>query len=429
MARSSPLALVLLGLGADAAAATYHVTTGDDAGPGSLRAAIAAAAMRPDADALVLFEVDRVTLAAPIAIEHAVTLRGGLVDGGGAAQLFRVGAEATLRLDAMRLEHGAADAGGAVALAGEHASLIADRSHFVGNSASASGGAIHAGPGTTVRIAYGTLRENVAAGPGGAIAHDGAARLDTVKLESNASEHGAGGALAAGPASTLEVDDSYFYANLAAGAGGAMQVDGALALRRSSLHSNRAMQHGGALALGADAAARDFLVANVTFDGNYAYSEDELEPQRGAALHVAAVTAGNARLVHLTVVDNVGADQIHVASGGNASVLLANSVVASETAITTACGGAALAPVATTAFPDASCGPVDVADLGLGGTRHGGWFGQAYRLPDGGALPPGDAAICASAEVGGQDQLQHARHDCTRGAVAAPSPAQSASSN
>lgn len=185
---------------------THEVTSTADGGPGSLRAALEAAAVTVEADRIVFggangtFSTPRtIELTAPLpAIRDEVTVDGHIegllwkaygatVSGRGRHAVFEVALGATLRLAGITVAEGRAHAGAAVFNRGR---LVLEGVTLLGNSAADAGGAI-ANEGGQVFLINSTAVDNRAA-RGGAVANlSGDLRITNSTLYRNTAEHGA----------------------------------------------------------------------------------------------------------------------------------------------------------------------------------------------------------------------------------------------
>lgn len=307
-----------------APAAVLFVTTTADAGPGSLRAAIAALPPgEPNEIRLQLpgTGVQTIVLQSSlpslqgsrVLIDGAQPLASVSIDGQGQHRIFHWPAGADLTLRHLRLAGGAGQqtagcvvAGGVLLLE----SMLLERCRSGAASANAEGAAVWASGTVTVRasrftdnvaqaanwggaqggaalyMAGGTLlvEDSVFAGNraqpgadtrsyGGAIRAVGASvTLRRTRFLDNGAigADGAGGALSCLDASCT-VEDSFFGGNRAGASGGAVLAwNSAVALSNTTFHDNAALT-GGALRLGSDAGAQSTVrLRNLTFSDNAA---------------------------------------------------------------------------------------------------------------------------------------------------------------
>lgn len=224
--------VVLLGLAsaATARATTYTVTSTDDAGPGTLRAAVTSANTDPSPPATIAFApgvTGVIDLLSPLALSQSATIEGPgasaleLDGNGGNIQVLTVSSGATVSISGLRFAFGAApDPGnGSPAMGGaisNHGTLTVTASRFDHNSAGGpsqvsgpdvgvgEGGAIYSSGSLTVRDS--TFTDNAAGGVGAA---------------GNDSDEGLGGAIYNDSHGSLTVTGSTFAGNRAGGNGGA----------------------------------------------------------------------------------------------------------------------------------------------------------------------------------------------------------------
>lgn len=196
--RGACTAALALGAALSAVAGTFTVSTLADSGPGSLRAAVAAANANPGPD-VVLFEVDgTIRLQSPIEVTDDLRLDGGgrrvVLNGGDRVTLLVASDEhKTLQVARLTLEHanhsqstgGAivsrgtlqvieslftdnlAPVGGALYVSGPR--LVVENSTFANNRALSWGGAIAVGATTLAEITSSTFVANDAAEFGGTL--------------------------------------------------------------------------------------------------------------------------------------------------------------------------------------------------------------------------------------------------------------------
>ncbi|MGN6868134.1 MAG: choice-of-anchor Q domain-containing protein [Solirubrobacteraceae bacterium] len=224
--------LLMLGLAtaSTARATTYTVTSTDDAGPNTLRAAVANANGDPSPPATIVFApgvTGVIDLLSPLALTHSATIEGPgsstleLDGNGGNVQILKVSSGATVSVSGLRFAFGAAPdpGGGGPATGGAIANdgtLNVAASQFDHNSAGGpsqvsgpdvgdgEGGAIYNSGSLTVRDS--TFTGNASGGAGAA---------------ANSSSNGLGGAIFNDSHASLTVTGSTFTGNTAGGGGGA----------------------------------------------------------------------------------------------------------------------------------------------------------------------------------------------------------------
>ena len=223
--------VVFLGLvsAASARASTYTVTNADDAGPGTLRAAVANANSDPSPPATIAFAPSAtgvIDLLSPLTLTHSATIQGPgasaleLDGNGGNIQILTVASGATVSISGLTFAFGAAPdpgdnspaTGGAIANAG---TLRVSDSRFDHNTAGGvpqvsgpdggdgEGGAIYNSG--TLTVLDTTFTNNTAGGAGGA---------------ADSSDIGLGGAIFNDSLGSLTVTGSTFTGNTAGGHGG-----------------------------------------------------------------------------------------------------------------------------------------------------------------------------------------------------------------
>lgn len=348
--------------------ATFLVTTLENAGPGSLRAAIDGANAADGMD-VITFEATlaggTIDLASALRItEGGLQIDGDLdddgtpditLDGGFQSRILEIDGDDAVILEGLvmsggRVPLGDSPSGGAVLATGDgaltvRASVIEDSSAgdsggairasgaleisdslLVGNSAQ-RGGALSASD--TVRVLNSELRNNVADNVGGAIDAPTAIVEDSV-LVANRALLDEGGAVYG---FNLISRRSEFAANEAGGAGGAFWIIGDVTLEDSLFVANAASDEAGAGAVREGAAN----VRNSTFIRNTA-EED------GGALYLLdlADSNGGATIVHSTFNGNIaGVSGISAVGGaialrGGLGNTVANSILIGNAASTSA---------------------------------------------------------------------------------------------
>ena len=337
----SSLALAVLGCaGAGwsgvAQAATFNVTSLDNAGPGSLRAALDAANAAPGADAIGFAVTGTIALTtAELTITDDVTLTGpGLasltVSGENARRVFSVGANVTATVSGLTIANGRVAAAGGVA-------------------APASGGAGGAGGGNGGAGA--NINVSVAATDGGAgVRNAGNLVLRDVRLVANTVIAGRGGDATAtagsGGAGTATAGGIGGNASATGGSGGAGQGGailntGTLLVERATITANTvtAGSAGTAIAGGGPGGDGGFGGGPGGIGGDATATAGSGGPARGGAIS----NAGSLTLRETSLTANVvtaGAGSTRQSTGGNGGTAAAGSG---------AFGGDAVAPAGSTA--------------------------------------------------------------------------------
>ena len=158
-----------------ARAATFTVTTTDDAGPGSLRQAVLDANGSPGADTIDFTVSGTITLGSgQITVTDELTIDGPsasalTISGNDAGRVLQVNG-VPLHLDDVTIANGAADpSGGGILSMGGNVTVA--RATFAGNSANAEGGAIRSVGASSLTITNSTFFGNEAGFAGGAISN------------------------------------------------------------------------------------------------------------------------------------------------------------------------------------------------------------------------------------------------------------------
>lgn len=265
------------GLPAAGAATTLHVTTTADAGAGSLRDQITAAA---SGDTIVFEVTGTITLATEISFNKDLIITGPgasalTVSGGDASGIFDISGTSAVTISGVTIAHASADDGGAIDTTGSLAlnevvfdnnyssddggaiqidgTLAITNSSFTNNTADDWGGAIlvttNALP---VSISGSTFSGNEAGGKGGGLAIENrdASTIDSSTFSDNSAEGGGGIEIyGSGPTS---VTGSTFTGNHANdGDGGAVDLyqAGAFSIASSTVSGNDSTDQGGGLNL------------------------------------------------------------------------------------------------------------------------------------------------------------------------------------
>jgi predicted outer membrane repeat protein len=408
---------LLLGAAPAAGAATYTVTTTDDAGPGSLREALLQASSESGADTIEITATGTVALAGPLDAQGPLTIEGPAassgtftLDGGGAARILSVSGDLTVRR--LRFVDGRAPEGGAITMGGFAATLVVEDSTFEGNTAGTYGGAIVGRASGKVVVRRSAFRGNRAGGTGDAEDFSG---------------HGYGGAIAA---SGLTVEDSLFEDNAAGGddapgvfggngTGGAISSMGATTtITGSTFRRNTAGGRGGAgngSGLGKGGAV--YAVAQVTIDGS-TFEDNVAGGDVGPGLASGSGTGGGVYLTNAgdkAIVVRDSTFRGNVARNGDGGALRAGDRVLVE-------GSTFAANVA-----DAAGGAVRSLGGGLdayrstfaGNTASGNGSAIVADPPSGGPLPVSLSAVTVTGGLGPGDAIIATGMLAIRGSIVA----------
>jgi hypothetical protein len=189
----------LLGMAGSAAAANFPVTSDADAGPGTLRAAVAAALAQAGADEInfdaamngrtIVLTSGEIVIGSQQLKVNAAALPGGItLSGNSGSRLFNVPADGSLELRSLTLRSGRAAGGGGAILSG--GTLTVTGCTFAGCGAGAPGGAISSSG--TCLAEHCTFSGNTAES-GAAIASSGTLALTHCTLSGNSGIVSGGG--------------------------------------------------------------------------------------------------------------------------------------------------------------------------------------------------------------------------------------------
>ena len=305
-----------------AGAATFTVTNVNDAGPGSLRDAVAQANAASGADT-VLFQANlmgAIALASEIVITDTLNLAGPgvgriTVDGATSTRLFKVqhagGSAITATFSGLTLAHGhAPDEGGAIWSTGDN--VVVEGCILDGNIANNRGGAIFTASANLTINGSGIWNSETGSTGGAILFSAGDLSITRSLIADNASEFG-GGLSALSPRVNVTISDTTFRNNSADHTGGGIWASTASSFKvsRSAFVGNTTGQpNGGGIYF---AGVTDFgspinIIENTTFSGN----ESLHQFGKGSAL---AVGSGNMTVRNSTFAFNKTSPT--TAAGGN----------------------------------------------------------------------------------------------------------------
>jgi predicted outer membrane repeat protein len=299
-----------------AGAATITVTNLNDAGAGSLRAAVEQANAASGGD-IIQFQAGltgTISLASEIRISDTLEIAGPgagriIIDGAGATRLFKVqhagGNPATATFSGLTLAHGHADEGGAIWSNGDP--VVVRGCILSDNLADARGGAVFVAN-ANLSIDASGLWGNETGGTGGAILFSaGDVTITRSRIEDNSSQFG-GGMSALSPRVNVYISDTTFRNNSAEHTGGGLWASTVTQMKisRSAFVSNVTGQpNGGGIYFAAvtDLGSPVNVIENTTFSGNESLHQNG----RGSAL---AVASGNMTVRNSTFAFNRTAPEL-----------------------------------------------------------------------------------------------------------------------
>jgi hypothetical protein len=255
------LALVGLGFGGTADAATFNVTNLNDSGPGSLRQAVLDANSSGGAD-VITFQAGltgTITLTTgQLQVYASVDIQGPgadviTVSGNDASRVFYLYADSAgeaVTISGLTVSHGNATEGGGIYDKGE--GLTLDHVVLTTNAAGDGGGLGLGGVSPTVTVRDSTITGNQATGSGGGVyVGNGDAVLFQRDLITNNQATKGGGAYFYDPAS-VTFEDSTISGNTANSKGGGIYLydtNGAFTVSRTTISGNTAANSGGGIYL------------------------------------------------------------------------------------------------------------------------------------------------------------------------------------
>ncbi|MEG0975272.1 MAG: IPTL-CTERM sorting domain-containing protein [Comamonas sp.] len=329
-------------VGGAAQAANYTVTNLNDAGPGSLRQALADANANSGADTIE-FAVGlngTITLTSgQLNVSDSVTLQGPgpnllTVSGNSASRVLYLYNGASLldvTISGLTISQGAANIGAGIADFDENLTL--DNVVLSGNEATGDGGGLWAdGFNMTLTVRNSTVTGNTAGQDGGGIYVEdtgGPLRIQNSTISNNqAGKHG-GGIYFYDPDSDVTIEGSTISGNVAGQRGGGIYLysadGGNFTVRNSAITGNRAQHGGGIFLYHVD---KPTTIENTTISGNVATGD-------GGGLNVDASDANSLQLVNVTIAENVAASKgggilHHQGTSTLVSVLVAGNSAASQ---------------------------------------------------------------------------------------------------
>jgi len=383
-----------------ARAATFTVTSLNDAGAGSLRQAILDANAAAGGDAISFSVNGTITLTSgalpPIAGNLTITGPGsGLltVSGNNASGVFQIQVGATVAISGLTITGGNAVLGGGILNSGGN--LAVSNTVVTGNNASAGGGIHNTG---LVTLVNSTVSNNSSVGGGGIFnAPTSGATVQNTTFSGNSADNG--GAILNGLQSTLTVQNSTFSGNSAPGlpgfGGGIFNNGGTVTVTNSTFTGNSAADGGGIYN-----GNGTFTVTNSTFSGNTAFAVDSgggIYNNTGATLTVLNSTFSGNSSTFGGGLANFGTANISFATfygntattdGGNIYTGQGNTTSVQNTILTLGtpnnCGGnAVLSNFAGNMATDLSCSGVTQvipAALSLGPLANNGGPTQTHAL-------------------------------------------------
>jgi hypothetical protein len=355
----------LTGLGATVAhAASFQVTNLDDAGPGSLRDAIAAANSTAGADVISFAPGVSGTIklsSGQLTIRDSLQVvgpgRGALtVDGSGASRVFDIPlspGDVGVSISGLTVSNGSAPTGGGIRVQDE--SLTLDDVALIGNKAVGNGGGLFAeGFAMTLNVRNSTISGNSARGGGGVYIEDtkGVTVLDGVVIDGNTASEQGGGIFFYDPDNDVVINNATITNNAARKGGGIYmysQDKGSFTISNSSISGNKATTGGGIYLYDID---HPVSISNTTISGNTAANGAGINIDRistpavisnstisgntatGAGGGVRLARGGGLSIAHSTITANSAADAGGARFPG--PVTLSHVIVAGNTAGTTA---------------------------------------------------------------------------------------------
>ncbi len=345
-------------------AASFEVTSLDDAGAGSLRDAIAAANGTPGPDVITFAAglTGTITLSSgQLTITDSVQIigpgRGALtVDGNRASRVFDIPlspGDVGVSISGLTVSNGRDTAGGGIRVQDE--SLTLDDVALVGNAAIGNGGGLYAdGFAMSLAVRNSTISGNAASGGGGVYVEDtnGVTLFENVVIDGNTATARGGGIWLYDPDNDVVIDNATITNNVANKGGGIYlysQDNGTFTISNSTVSGNRATTGGGIYLY---EIGQPVAISNSTISGNTATNGGGINIDRisapatisnstisgntatGAAGGVRLARGGGLTIKHSTITQNSAANAGGARFPG--PVTLSHTIVAGNTAATTA---------------------------------------------------------------------------------------------
>lgn len=276
------MSLTILG-GTPAQAATFAVTNLNDAGVGSLRAAIAAANAAAGPDVIIFaagltgtipLSTGQLTISDSLQIvgpgRAALTVNGGARD-----RVFDIPlspGDVQVGISGLTITNGKAETGGGIRVQDE--SLTLDDVALTGNTAIGNGGGLYAdGFAMTLTVRNSTISGNTASKGGGVYVEDtkGVTTFDRVVIDGNTASEQGGGIFFYDPDNDVVINNSTITNNVARKGGGIYlysQDNGSFTISNSTISGNRATTAGGGVYL--YDIDHPVFITNSTISGNTA---------------------------------------------------------------------------------------------------------------------------------------------------------------
>jgi predicted outer membrane repeat protein len=232
---------------------TYNVTSGADAGVGTLRWAIEQANANPGSDNIVIQPNVTVALTSKLdTITEHVTITGAgaslsIVKWDVAAQfrIFHIGTAQNVTIENLTLENGHALLGGGILNDGN---LTLRDSVIRDCEADTMGGGVFNSASGVLYVQYSTIVSNKGSS-GGGLANSGTMNMLNCYVIANSATQAGGGVLN-NTNSTLNINDSFIDYNYAADIGGGILTKGTMTITGGRIYENTAINGGGGLANG-----------------------------------------------------------------------------------------------------------------------------------------------------------------------------------